>query len=210
MNTASLNVICRTEKWHSVNEHILFSCFCAGIEVLTSEASEYWKDLRCTQAFFYLVSENGEWKTLFDTIFGSENNTVFGNALTCGGNPILYENEVFGDLCPNDSDQMYEYFTDTLRHCGLFLLALDDEEIGWHLFEEFDGDCVSFLDENTLKLLCAAGKITSETADAALLLSRKLRALEKADLWNPSAVRTSGRWREILALSDEIKKNLPV
>ena len=209
MKAVSLNVICRTERWNAVYDRILCICRRTGAEILAFDVSEYWKDSRCTQAFFLLRRETEEWKALFEGIFGSENNTITEDSLMHGGNPLLCKDDIFGDLCLLDPDRIYEYFSDALDHCGLFLLMLDDKDIEWHLFEEFDGDCVSFLGENTLKLLCAAGKIAAETADAALLLARKYRVLEETALWNAAAVRTSDRWREILMLSDEIKKTLP-
>ena len=112
---------------------------------------------------------------------------------------------------PNEktnNPSLYEFFRNTLDHCGLFLLHLSDEDIAWYLFEEFDTDCISFLHENILNQLCAAGKITQDTANMSLVLSRKFRALENTEVWNIGAVRTDPLWREIFILSDEIKKKL--
>ena len=99
-------------------------------------------------------------------------------------------------------------FKDTLNHCGMYLLDLPDEEIGYHLFEEFDGDCISFLNEDLLDQLLKSGKITQEIVYMSLELSRKLRALENTNVWNIQSVRNSEKWLEILKLSDLIKAKL--
>ena len=106
-----------------------------------------------------------------------------------------------------DTDTLYEYFKDTLSHCGLFLLGLPDEDIAWHLFEEFDTDSISFLHENTLNQLYETGKITADAVDMALALAHKFRKLEGTALWNIPCVRTDPLWMEIFILSDSIKKS---
>ena len=207
---ASLNLICMMQRWNDLHDRILSCCRQRGIEVLNVDASEYWKDSQCTQAFFALSADipDERWQTFFHSVFGTENNILFSDSLTHCGSPILNETEIFGELSYMDCDRIYEFFEEALSHCGLFLLDLSDEDIGWHLFEEFDGDCCSFLDQNTLASLRASGKITTDIANAALLLSQKFRALEHTELWNIASVRTNTRWGEILALSDAIKKDL--
>lgn len=103
---------------------------------------------------------------------------------------------------------IYDFFKDTLNNCGAFLLDMSDEEIGYLLFEEFDGDCVSFLNERNLNLLRQTGKITVEIVDMALELVSKFRSLENTKLWNVHSVRGNERWREIMELSDQIKTEL--
>ena len=107
-----------------------------------------------------------------------------------------------------DFEPIYECFKAGLSHCGVFLLELSDEDIEWHLFEEFDTDCVSFLHESTLNQLLKAGKITPYVADMSLMLSRRFRALENTSAWDVSAVRSSPVWLELFLLSDKIKKYL--
>ena len=102
----------------------------------------------------------------------------------------------------------YELFKDALTHCGTFLLDLPEEEIGYHLFEEFDGDSISFLNENFLTQLLSAGKITPQIVVMSLELSRKFRALENTELWNVKSVKNNPNWLEILHLADQIKAML--
>jgi len=105
---------------------------------------------------------------------------------------------------------IFDFFKDTLNNCGAFLLDMSDEEIGYLLFEEFDGDCVSFLNERNLNLLRQTGKITIEIVDMALELVSKFRALEHTEFWNVRSVRNNQKWHEILELSDHIKSELKV
>ncbi len=88
------------------------------------------------------------------------------------------------------------------------MLGLSYEDVGYHIFEEFDGDCVSFLHENTLNPLRLSGAIAQEIVDMALELASKFRALEGTELWNVHAVSNSEKWLEVLELSDRIKEKL--
>ena len=83
-----------------------------------------------------------------------------------------------------NSTERYELFKEALSHCGKFLLNLADEDIEYHILEEFDGDCTSFLNKYNLNLLRQSGKITMEIVDMALELASKFRALEGTELWN--------------------------
>lgn len=102
----------------------------------------------------------------------------------------------------------YDWFKEALNHCGSFLLDLSDEDIGYHLFEEFDSCSVSFLNENFLTQILSSGRITREILDMSLELSRKFRTLENTELWNVMSVKENQKWFEILALSDQIKAKL--
>ena len=109
-----------------------------------------------------------------------------------------------------NSIERYELFEEALSHCGKFILSLADEDIEYHIFEEFDGDCTSFLNKYNLNLLRQSGKITMEIVDMALELSSKFRAFENTKLWNVQSVKSSEEWLEVLELSDYIKKELKV
>ena len=109
-----------------------------------------------------------------------------------------------------NSIERYELFEEALSHCGKFILNLADEDIEYHIFEEFDGDCTSFLNKYNLNLLRQSGKITMEIVDMALELSSKFRVLENTKLWNVQSVKSSKEWLEVLELSDYIKKELKV
>ncbi len=79
--------------------------------------------------------------------------------------------------------EKYAYFVDTLNHCGRFLLDASDEEIGYHLFEEFDGDARAFLCEMNLEELTAAGYINREVGRSARMLLERFSRLENTPLW---------------------------
>ena len=109
-----------------------------------------------------------------------------------------------------NSIERYELFEEALSHCGKFLLNLADEDIEYHIFEEFDGDCISFLNEKHLNRLLQMKKIPLEIVNMALELSSKFRAFENTKLWNVQSVKSSEEWLEVLELSDYIKKELKV
>ena len=104
-------------------------------------------------------------------------------------------------------DLMGDYF-DTLQQCGKNLLNMSDEEIGYRIFEEFDGGAISFLHENTLSELRKANLITETISQKSAKLRGKFMALESTDLWNVGSVKCTKEWREVLELSDEIKSLL--
>lgn len=104
--------------------------------------------------------------------------------------------------------QRYEMFLETIKLCGLFLLKSSDQKIEYNIFEEFDGDCVSFLHYTNLDILYASNMIDKRIYSMSLELSRKFRALEGTELWNVQSVKTDKKWLEILTLSDNIKREL--
>ena len=99
----------------------------------------------------------------------------------------------------------YEFFLETLEHCGMFLLNEDADSIEWHLFEEFDSDSITFLHESTLDRLLGSGYISAEVYPMCQLLRKKFRDLEETTLWHAEAVRSTPEWYEILSLADKIK-----
>ena len=100
--------------------------------------------------------------------------------------------------------ELFELLLETLEHCGLFLLQSDPRDIEWHLFEEFDSNCSSFLHENSLNRLLDSQYISSEVYSLCRLLSEKFRSMEGTSLWNTEAVQQNADWHEILALTDKI------
>ena len=101
--------------------------------------------------------------------------------------------------------ELYALYKDTLSHVGTFLLTCDREEIEYHLFEEFDSDCASFLHETTLRALLEGGLISAEISEASLRLAVDFRALEGTEWWNPEAVTTAAAWRRVLELADTVR-----
>ena len=101
--------------------------------------------------------------------------------------------------------QLYKFFLQALDHCGAYLLKGDTEDIEYYLFEEFDGECISFLHINSLNRLLDNRYISAEVYSLCQLLYEKFRKMENTNLWNADCVKTSPEWHEILFLSDKIK-----
>ena len=106
---------------------------------------------------------------------------------------------------PISCAKSYDYFLETLRHCGTFLLNVGTEDIEWHVFEEFDGDSFTFLHVYTLNRLLDSGYISAEVYPLCQSLRKKFRDLEGTTLWNAEAVCSTPEWYEILSLADKIK-----
>lgn len=104
--------------------------------------------------------------------------------------------------------KLMELFVDTLQKCGMHLLEMNDEHIGYNIFEEFDIGASSFLHKNTLAKLREAGLITEEIEQKCDELRKKYMRLQNTELWNVSSVKHSKAWHEVLKLSDEIKSLL--
>lgn len=104
-----------------------------------------------------------------------------------------------------NNTQLFELFLQTMSHCGTFLLKCDTQDIEYYLFEEFDGESITFLHENSLDPLLAGGYISAEVYLLCQLLRKKFRDLEDTSLWHAESVRTAPEWYEILTLSDKIK-----
>lgn len=104
--------------------------------------------------------------------------------------------------------ELYGLYKDTLSHVGTFLLNCYREEIEYHLFEEFDSDCASFLHETTLRALLEGGLISAEIYETSLRLAAEFRGLEGTALWNPEAVTTAEAWREVMELGDTLRRKV--
>ena len=98
-----------------------------------------------------------------------------------------------------------ELFVDTLQKCGVHLLEMNDDDIGYYIFEEFDVGATTFLHDNTLLILRTANLINEEISQKSSELRSKFMNLQDTDQWNVNSVKSSKEWREILELSDEIK-----
>ena len=101
--------------------------------------------------------------------------------------------------------ELYALYKDTLSHVGTFLLTCDRKEIEYHLFEEFDTDCTSFLHETTLRALLEGGLISAEIYETSLRLAAEFRGLEGTALWNPKAVVSAEAWRKVMELGDMLR-----
>lgn len=109
-----------------------------------------------------------------------------------------------------DKKEQYKLFVNTLNECGEFLLHKKPQDIEYLLFEEFDGDCVSFLSKELLQSLLDSNMINKEIFDKSLTLAEKFRSLEGSEIWNTSAVISAPEWRDIFTLSDKIKNLIKI
>ncbi len=106
--------------------------------------------------------------------------------------------------------EKYRLFEKTICECGMFLLDLKDEEIEYNIFEEFDGDRISFLNEELLGELLLGKYIDKQIYAMSAVLKILADDLESnhQELWNVESVRISPKWRLIMLLCDEIKDRL--
>jgi hypothetical protein len=101
--------------------------------------------------------------------------------------------------------KLMDLFVDTVQKCGSYLLEMDDEDIDYYIFEEFNIGASSFLHNSTISKLKGAELITDEILAMSAELREKYFALENTNMWNVESVKCSKEWREVLNLSDEIK-----
>lgn len=110
----------------------------------------------------------------------------------------------------NNCLRLYNDFVHTLDHCGTFLLNRCDDEIEYHLFEEFSIDCISFLHQKSLDVLLSIGMINNEIFEKCLKLRTMYLAIEREhpEKMNVKSVREDVKWLEIFYLSDSIHSML--
>jgi len=87
---------------------------------------------------------------------------------------------------------------------------MDDEEVEYNVFEEFNIGVVSFLHKESLDRLLSKQLISHHIKEESLLLREQVINLENSDEWNIEAFRKSDRWRLVIDLSDKIKSELGV
>ncbi len=106
--------------------------------------------------------------------------------------------------------ELYEYFCHTFHNIGTFLLAECPENIDFFIFEEFDGDRISFLHPDTLSALLSNQLIGEDVCRLSLELADRFRSVENTPLWNSISVKNDPQWLEILMLADKIKSLLNI
>ena len=102
-------------------------------------------------------------------------------------------------------NKLFDFYTDTLNKCGIYLLNEDDETIEYNIFEEFDIGVVSALFPENTEQLCKAGLISENKKIKSQELRDKVMKLQNTEEWTIISVKNSAKWRDILLLSDEIK-----
>jgi len=100
----------------------------------------------------------------------------------------------------------YEMYCDTLNHAGTFLLESTEDDIGYLIFEELDGDFQAFLSDKNLKELLQNEYIDQHVYELSRKLHDMLEDISNSTLWELKYVTTAPEWLEILKLFDEIKE----
>ena len=105
--------------------------------------------------------------------------------------------------------ERYDIFKDTFSHCGLFLLKMDDEDLLYCLFEQFDTDATTFLHMATLDPLREKGYINDEIVSMCQSLRELYLQLESNKIWSAAEIRSSAEWLNLFRLADDIRMRLP-
>lgn len=102
--------------------------------------------------------------------------------------------------------KLFELYMDTLQKCGIQILNLSDEMIGYYIFEEFIVGITSFLSKNSLDRLENEGIIDEEIYSQSEMLRTVTLEIEQTDLWNIDSVKNSKKWKTVMQISDNIKE----
>lgn len=101
--------------------------------------------------------------------------------------------------------KLFKDYFNIFSKFGTAILNKSDEMIGYYVFDVTDIS-IGFCSNRILKCLLGEGIIDEPICKASSLLLSKFRVLEGTVLWNVEAVKISPEWREVLELSDEIKR----
>lgn len=104
-----------------------------------------------------------------------------------------------------DIEGLMEWYVDTLKDCGIYLLNAEKSEIEYRIFEEFDIGATTFLHDINLMRLKEAGLINDRIMIKSADLRRKFLSLLDGDKRDAKSVKSDPEWREVLLLADEIK-----
>ena len=109
-------------------------------------------------------------------------------------------------------EKKYDEWKETLDHCGLFLLTGSDDEIEYHIFEEFDICVRVYCNDDMLELFLDNGFIDEKMKKDSSELFKLFCEIQTqySQLWNIEAVRTHPRWKRIMELADFIKTQIYV
>ena len=109
-------------------------------------------------------------------------------------------------------EKRYAEFKHVLEHCGCFLLESSEDDIEYHIFEEFDIGVRTYMHEDMLGLFVDNGFSDKDMEGKCEMLRTFFVDIQPnySELWNVLAIKSHPKWRVILELSDEIKKMLYV
>lgn len=107
-------------------------------------------------------------------------------------------------------EDRYRRFVFTLQQCGQYLVNASDDTIETCIFEDFDIGIRGDISDENLELFIYEGWIDEEIKEKCLKLQSLFLNIHNKhpQIWNIQSVRTSGIWREVLELSDEIRSLL--
>ncbi|MGC6768502.1 hypothetical protein [Enterococcus sp. LJL51] len=104
-------------------------------------------------------------------------------------------------------EQSFKYYLSSLNRLGMKIINLEDKEIKHQIFEELAIDYPASFSQYTREVLEENDIIDRNISLLSKQLQTKLLELERGEvLWHVKAVKTASEWKEILQLSDEIKK----
>lgn len=109
---------------------------------------------------------------------------------------------------PITTEQLYEFYKDTIGHCGAYLLNEDDDVIEYNIFEEFDIDIITFLYPDNLAVLVENGFINREQMEKSISIREEALKMDKEGLWQLHLIKTHERWRKLMLLCDELRNTL--
>ncbi|MHC5215547.1 hypothetical protein ACYSNR_02700 [Enterococcus sp. LJL128] len=104
-------------------------------------------------------------------------------------------------------EQSFKYYLSSLNRLGMKIINLEDKEMKHQIFEELAIDYPASFSQYTREVLEENDIIDRNISLLSKQLQTKLLELERGEvLWNVKAVKTASEWKEVLQLSDEIKK----
>jgi len=106
-------------------------------------------------------------------------------------------------------EEQYRFFKDSFSYCGCFLLELNDKDILYYLFEEFDTFATSFLHSAMLDPLRESGYINDEIVSMCQLLrDRYIKLGNSGKIWGAEEIKASSDWLDLFRLADVIHMRL--
>lgn len=105
-------------------------------------------------------------------------------------------------------EERYERFKDVLIRCDAKVVCQSDASVESVIFEDFDIDIPCYLCDENLEEFLEYNMIDHEIKESVIQLRNMFADLRKSEYWNVEAVRNSGQWRELFALSGEILNKL--
>ena len=100
-------------------------------------------------------------------------------------------------------ERLYAMYLDTAKRCSSDILTLDQEEIEYNLFEEFDVGVRSFFHDVNLGRLLEAGMIDAEAAQISRELRRQWLVLDDTR-WTIKEIKSHPDWKRLFSSCDRL------